>query len=764
MRAGRRSTAAQRVQREILRNDAFDRLRAELGGAKAFDEMVGPAGHASSPATSGTDGLGLDDADRAALAVVRHRHPLGGDGGVRLAARRRGRGQPARPDAHRRRRCTSSACDPAPRRGVDLLRRRQPARRARPSSSCRESPFDLDDRLAARGRRRPDAPAPTPTPRAARPEQLDRFRTEARHELGAAGTPAARRQDRAAARAVGDRPHGRGGPGPRRVARLARRLRVHQGARRAGARSRSRGDVPVSIVRPSIIESALAEPLPRLDPRLPHGRAGDHLLRPRAAEGVPRRARGHRRRHPRRPRRRRHPRRRRRSGPSRRRAIVQVASGSANPLRLPAARRPRARVVHRAPALRQRRASPSSCPSGRSPAAAACRASSTRAKHVASSAAEKRAARRCRCGASRPTWSAQLEETRVRGRAGARATSSSTARTPSARRSTASTTCSRCGTTLDADDRARRSRSTRASIDWDALRARRASAVGRRSTPACTTTPGRPHARPRADAAARARCSSPERHLAAFDLENTLIASNVVESYSWLATRRLPADDRLRFVAADARGGAASARRSTAATAATSSATSTAATRAPRSTQIDEDAAEMFSASDPHQVVPGRASAACASTGALGHRTVLITGALDFVVEPLRPLFDDDRRAPSSRSNADGTLHRRARRRPADRRGPRPDRWPTTATPKACRLDGVGRLRRLDVRPADARGRRLPGRGEPRDRLAAHRPQAGLARRAVGQGARRRRGRCCRSARPLCVDTPTVHRDEAGGR
>ena len=26
---------------------------------------------------------------------------------------------------------------------------------------------------------------------------------------------------------------------------------------------------------------------------------------------------------------------------------------------------------------------------------------------------------------------------------------------------------------------------------------------------------------------------------------------------------------------------------------------------------------------------------------ALGHRTVLITGALDFVVEPLKPLFDD---------------------------------------------------------------------------------------------------------------------------
>ena len=33
----------------------------------------------------------------------------------------------------------------------------------------------------------------------------------------------------------------------------------------------TRGDVPVSIVRPSIIESALAEAGPRMDPGLPHG-------------------------------------------------------------------------------------------------------------------------------------------------------------------------------------------------------------------------------------------------------------------------------------------------------------------------------------------------------------------------------------------------------------------------------------------------------------------------------------------------------------
>ena len=42
---------------------------------------------------------------------------------------------------------------------------------------------------------------------------------------------------------------------------------------------------------------------------------------------------------------------------------------------------------------------------------------------------------------------------------------------------------------------------------------------------------------------------SEDRHLAVFDLENTLIASNVVASYSWLATRHLDTPDRVRFVA-----------------------------------------------------------------------------------------------------------------------------------------------------------------------------------------------------------------------
>jgi alcohol-forming fatty acyl-CoA reductase len=37
----------------------------------------------------------------------------------------------------------------------------------------------------------------------------------------------------------------------------------------------------------------------------------------------------------------------------------------------------------------------------------------------------------------------------------------------------------------------------------------------------------------------RKQVLDPKRHVVAFDLENTLIASNVVESYSFLATRRL---------------------------------------------------------------------------------------------------------------------------------------------------------------------------------------------------------------------------------
>ena len=72
------------------------------------------------------------------------------------------------------------------------------------------------------------------------------------------------------------------------------------------------------------------------------------------------------------------------------------------------------------------------------------------------------------------------------------------------------------------------------------LRPRHPPALGHRARPGPHHAG---HGRPSRSRAERARKAilSPDRHLAAFDLENTLIASNVVDSYAWLASRHLPA-------------------------------------------------------------------------------------------------------------------------------------------------------------------------------------------------------------------------------
>ena len=131
---------------------------------------------------------------------------------------------------------------------------------------------------------------------------------------------------------------------------------------------------------------------------------------------------------------------------------------------------------------------------------------------------------------------------------------------------------------------------------------------------------------------------SPDRHIAAFDLENTLIASNVVESYSFLASRRLPDDERARFTLDMMRQGPGL----------------LALDRRDRgdflrhfyrryegadAERIRADAWELFSLLLAKSFPAGIRRVR--EHRALGHRTVLITGALDFVVEPLRPLFDD---------------------------------------------------------------------------------------------------------------------------
>ena len=179
----------------------------------------------------GTDGLGLDDAGRAALAdcdIVIHSaatvsfdSPLDAAVEVNLLGPTRIAAALQRAGGH------------APPRGrVHLLRRRQPPGR-RPRGAGRGERLLHRRRLARRGRRRP--------PHAHRRRGRQPHAREA-GRVPQAGPPGAGRrrrapagrQDRAAPDPLGHRPHGRGRPGPGRLAGLARRLRLHQGPRRAG--------------------------------------------------------------------------------------------------------------------------------------------------------------------------------------------------------------------------------------------------------------------------------------------------------------------------------------------------------------------------------------------------------------------------------------------------------------------------------------------------------------------------------------------------
>jgi HAD superfamily hydrolase (TIGR01490 family) len=137
----------------------------------------------------------------------------------------------------------------------------------------------------------------------------------------------------------------------------------------------------------------------------------------------------------------------------------------------------------------------------------------------------------------------------------------------------------------------------------------------------------------------RRQILDPKRHVAAFDLENTLIASNVVESYSWLATRRLNTPERLRYVLRTMR----------------EAPTLLSMDRRDRSDFLRyfyrryEDAPVEQIAIDSQELLAQLIMTKSFPAGlrrvrehrALGHRTVLITGAMSFAVEGLRPLFDE---------------------------------------------------------------------------------------------------------------------------
>lgn len=137
----------------------------------------------------------------------------------------------------------------------------------------------------------------------------------------------------------------------------------------------------------------------------------------------------------------------------------------------------------------------------------------------------------------------------------------------------------------------------------------------------------------------RARVLAPERHLAAFDLENTIIASNVVFSYAWLATRNMGPADRLKFTLKTLQEGPA--------LLALDSRDRTDFLRhfyrrydgAPVS-QMEKLGQELLADHILTKAFPD-AIRRVRKHRELGHRTVLITGALNIVVDPLKPLFDD---------------------------------------------------------------------------------------------------------------------------
>ena len=129
------------------------------------------------------------------------------------------------------------------------------------------------------------------------------------------------------------------------------------------------------------------------------------------------------------------------------------------------------------------------------------------------------------------------------------------------------------------------------------------------------------------------RALAPDRHLAVFDLEHTLIASNVVDSYAWLASRHLDPDQRVGFVA-DLLGAAprwlgprpSRPRRLPALLLPPLRG-------GPGRPRCERDAWDLF-----HEfLLPRSFPAGLARVRqhrGLGHRTLLITGALDVVVDP----------------------------------------------------------------------------------------------------------------------------------
>ena len=642
VRDGKRTIAAERVRKELLKNDAFDRLR---DAAKQPEAPMYRAGETFHEMTArrvvtitgdvGRDGLGLSGEHRAVLAtcdiVIHSAATVSFDSPLDSAVEINLLG---------------------PTRIAQLLHELGVAphlvavstcyvagnRRGRaPEELVSAGPFDLGlswrAEVTAARRLRGDNEAAS-----RQPDQLIEFRKEARSELGAAGAPAlAAKTEQLRERWVRDRliEAGRaraasvGWPDAyaftKALGEQALTDTVAKNAAEPGA-----APVPISIVRPSIIESSWAEPTPgwirgfrmaepviisyargllREFPGVPEGTVDVIPVDLVVAALITVAA----------------------LGPEEAPPISQVASGGINPLKYKALVDNVSGWFTEHP-IYDSAGQPIIVPEWRFPGRGRVQGQLTRAKSVLTKGEKllhalplrgKQAELSAKIETKRQEVERALEYVELYG---------------------LYTECEAIyqvdnllsmWNRLDANDQAAFNFDPR-SVDWDHyVREIHLPSVVKharvKTEPGKTTT----------DRSGRLRKQvlAPSRHMAAFDLENTLIASNVVESYSWMATRRLDQGERLRYVIRTI-------------------------AEAPRLlkldrtdrtdflrhfyrryenapvAQIEEDARELLT-----QVVLTKSFPAglrrVREHKALGHRTVLITGALDFAVAGLKPLFDE---------------------------------------------------------------------------------------------------------------------------
>ena len=640
VRDGKRTPAARRVQRELLKNDAFDRLHASCAeGDETFDEMTARRITTITGDVS-TDGLGLSDGDRAILAscstiihsaaAVSFDSPLDSAVEINLLGPTRIANLLNEMGVAPHLVAVSTCYVAGNRRGTA------------PEELVSAGPFDLGlswkTEVAAARRLRSDAEAAS-----RQPAQLQAFRAEARSELGAAGAPAlAAKTEQRRERWVRDR-----------LVEAGRARAASVGWPDAYAFTKalgeqaltdSKGAVPVSIVRPSIIESAWAEPRPgwirgfrmaepvlisyargllREFPGVPEGIVDVIPVDIVVAAIITVAA----------------------LGPDEAPPISQVASGGINPLKYKA-------LVDNVSAwftahpLYDSAGQPILVPEFRFPGRGRVQGQLERAKAVITRGEKVLQALPLR--GKQADLSAKLETKRAEVERALEYVELYGLYTECEAVYQVENLMAMWAR-LDDADRATFAFDPRI-VDWPTY-------INTIHLPSIVqharvkTVPGRTTT----DRAGRLRKQvlDPGRQLAAFDLENTLIASNVVESYSWLATRRLDRSERLRYALrtlAEAPG-------------------LLKLDRVDRgdflrhfyrryedapTAQIETDAAELLTNLILTKGFPA-GWRRVREHRALGHRTILITGALDFAVEGLRPLFDEIVAATMS-VRPDGTL------------------------------------------------------------------------------------------------------------